>query len=213
VVKVTLLEEGPAPPKPAPAGPSGAAAPARAPKPPAAHHPAKAPTHAPTPKPTRVRPTPPRASAAEVDEAPGIELSEAQLSGAARVGAGGVGEGAGGGGGGACDMAARLQAALRRDPLVRGAVRAAAGRAPLVWNGDWVRSRGEDGKGQAAVREAIMWEVAFAPKACRGQPVRGLILLTLDDSARGARLALGARDWRWSDLLRASPTLAESARR
>src|SRR5207248_9042499 len=93
--------------------------------------------------------------------ATGSELSESEIAGAASAGSGG------GGGGRSCDMAARVQSALRRDPIVRTAVAATAGKATLVWNGDWVRSNGEDGKGLAAVREAIMWEVAFAPAACR----------------------------------------------
>jgi hypothetical protein len=50
------------------------------------------------------------------------------------------------------------------------------------------------------VREAIMWEVAFAPQACREEPVRGLVLLSLNDQG-GHRIVLGSGDWRWSDLL------------
>jgi hypothetical protein len=69
----------------------------------------------------------------------------------------------------------------------------------MIWNGDWVQHGDEDGKGLAAVREAITFEVAFAPAACRRAHVRGLVLLSLGDGA--ARLALGAGEWRWSDLL------------
>jgi hypothetical protein len=120
-------------------------------------------------------------------------LSESELAGAA-----GTGEGSGGGG---CDIARLLQQSLRRDPLVRAAVEDAhrTGKAMMLWNGDWVRSGGQDGKGLSAVREAIMWEVAFAPAACRNQRVHGLVLLSLADSS--TRFALGASDWRWSDLL------------
>jgi hypothetical protein len=102
-------------------------------------------------------------------------------------------------------MARRVQAALRRDPLVQAAVAGLAGKAVLVWNGDWVRSGGEDGKGLAAVREAIMWEVAFAPRACRAEPVRGLVLLSLNETPGSARLAVGSSQWRWSDLLTPRP--------
>ncbi len=97
-------------------------------------------------------------------------------------------------------MARRVQSALRRDPLVRSALSQSGGKALWVWNGDWVKSRGEDGKGMAAVREAIMWEVAFAPETCRNTSVHGLVLLRLD-TAGAPRLALGAEAWRWSDLL------------
>ena len=81
--------------------------------------------------------------------------------------------------------------------------RAAGGRgaAIMVWNGDWVRSGGEDGKGLAGVRQAIALAVAFAPESCRAAPMRGLVLISLTDSAGSAGLALGARRWRWSDLL------------
>jgi hypothetical protein len=126
---------------------------------------------------------------------PGPGLSDAQLAGAATAGGGG------GGAGGTCDMAGRVQSALRQDPLVQSAVAASAGQATLVWSGDWVRSRGEDGKGLAAVREAIMWAIAFAPEPCRAQPMRGLVLLSVTPAAGAVRLAVGADQWRWSDLL------------
>jgi hypothetical protein len=130
-------------------------------------------------------------------------LSESQLTGATSAG-----EGGGGGGGSGCDTARIVQQALRRDPLVRMAVEDAhrLGRAIMLWNGDWVRSGEQDGKGLSAVREAIIWEVAFAPEACRNQRIHGLVLLSLADG--GTRFAIGAGDWRWSDLLgaRAAPS-------
>ena len=52
------------------------------------------------------------------------------------------------------------------------------------------------------MREAILWEIAFAPETCRAKPVRGVILLSMSSSPGGARLALGAGEWRWADLLR-----------
>ena len=122
-------------------------------------------------------------------------LSGSQLAGAVTVGEGG------GGGGGTCDMARAVQQALRRDPMVREAVEEAhrSGKAIMVWNGDWVRNGDQDGKGLSAVREAIMWEVGFAPAACRNTPMHGLVLLSLADG--GTRFAVGTGNWRWSDLL------------
>jgi hypothetical protein len=121
-------------------------------------------------------------------------LSESQLAGATSAGE----EGSGGGG---CDLARFLQQALRRDPLVRMAAQDAhrLGRAIMLWNGDWVRSGGQNGKGLSAVREAITWEVAFAPEACRNERVHGLVVLSLADG--NTRFAIGSDDWRWSDLL------------
>jgi hypothetical protein len=133
-----------------------------------------------------------------------VELSDAQLAGALTAGGGGSGGGSGGGGGGRpCDMVRRLQDALRRDSKVQTAVAEArrTGGALLVWNGDWIQSAGEEGKGLASVRQAIMIEVAFAPEACRAEPVHGLVLISLNDGPGSARLALGSRAWRWSDLL------------
>jgi hypothetical protein len=94
-----------------------------------------------------------------------------------------------------------VQAALRKDPLVRMAVMQAdrQGKAILMWNGDWVRSGAQDGKGLSAVRQAIMWEVAFSPEACRNAPMQGTVVLSLADG--GTRFAIGAGAWRWSDLL------------
>lgn len=123
-------------------------------------------------------------------------LSDSQIAGAATVG-----EGGGGGGGGACDLGRAVQQALRRDPLVHTAVQGAnrLGKAVMMWNGDWVRSGGQDGKGLSAVREAIIWEVAFAPEACRNERMRKPVLLSLADGS--TRFAIGSGDWRWSDLL------------
>jgi hypothetical protein len=150
-------------------------------------------------------------------------LGAAQLAGAATVGAGpggGGGNGAGGGGaggsgagsgsgsgGGSCDMVRWVQDAVRDDAAVRRAVIAAAedmqadGRAILVWNGDWLQSRNQSGKGLAGVRQAIALEVAFAPAECKTQRMTGLAVLDLEDRPGGARIALGRGSWRWSDLL------------
>jgi len=128
-------------------------------------------------------------------------LSESQLAGASSA----DGEGIGGGGGGGCDMARVVQQALRRDPLVRIAVGDAhrLGKSVMLWNGDWVRSGEQDGKGMSAVREAIIWELAFAPEACRNKRLHGLVLLSLADG--NTRFAIGSGDWRWSDLLDVGP--------
>jgi hypothetical protein len=167
----------------------------------------EAPAEAPKPKPqppqrhTLVRRAaaraPPEAPPAGKDFKPpqsGVELSASDLAGAANADSGG--------GGGSCDLARQLQGALRRDPLVQAAVAGQAGKAIVVWNGDWVRSGDEDGKGLAAVREAIIWEIAFAPETCRTKPVHGLVLLSMTSGPGAARLAVGAGEWRWSDLLR-----------
>jgi hypothetical protein len=136
------------------------------------------------------------------------ELGDAELAGAVTAGdgsgAGGSGSGTGGGG---CNMVRLLQDALRKNPRVRAALAqvhpdaASRGKAVLVWNGDWVQSPGQEGKGLAGVRELIMLEVAFAPKACRDDPMRGLVLISLSDGPGSPRLALGSRAWNWSDLL------------
>jgi hypothetical protein len=66
-----------------------------------------------------------------------------------------------------------------------------------------VQRSDQDGAGLAEVREAIIWEVGFAPLACRSQPVRGLVVLALNDGPGGPRLVLGRAAWRWGDLLHA----------
>jgi hypothetical protein len=76
------------------------------------------------------------------------------------------------------------------------------GRALKVWDGDWVRHGAQEGAGLAAVREAILWEVGFAPKACRAEAVQGLVLISLNDAPGSARIVVGSGSWRWSDLLR-----------
>lgn len=125
-------------------------------------------------------------------------LSASQIAGATGVDDDGAG---GGGGGGECDTARLVQRALRRDPLVRNAVIGAnrLGKSVMLWNGDWVRSGEEEGKGLSAVREAIIWDLAFAPEACRNKREHGTLLLSLADGT--TRFAIGTSDWRWSDLL------------
>lgn len=144
----------------------------------------------------------------EIEYAP--EVTEAELASAATVASGaGAGSGAGiggGGGGGRCDMLRMLQDALRKDPMVQAAIAAhrssGQGRHAIrIWNGDWVMSRGQDGKGLAAVRQAMIWEIGFAPHACRTQPMRGQVLISLADSPGAPRLLLGSGSWRWSDLV------------
>jgi hypothetical protein len=145
-------------------------------------------------EPTMLRPTAPAAVPVTIIMPDNSDLlSDSQIAGAASVGEGG--------GGGGCDLARAVQSALRRDRRVRMAVEEARrlGKAIMLWNGDWVRSSGQDGKGLSVVRQAIVWEVAFSPEACRNERVHGLVLLSLQDGA--TRFAIGAGDWRWSDLL------------
>lgn len=207
---VVTLTRPPPPPPPAPTGAEPAAAASPAPPRPL---PARA---APRPRPVRT-PPPPEVPTLPANPGPGVApmavIGEAQLAGALTAGTGqgsGSGSGSGGGGGasgGACDMVRRLQDALRADPDVREAVARAhrampaSGRAILVWDGDWIQDPGQAGKGLAGVRQAIALEVAFAPRECRAQPMRGLAVIAFAEGPGAPRLALGEASWRWSDLL------------
>ena len=188
------LVELPKPEPPAPPGPPGppgppAATEAKASAPPKAVQPA--------PRPAAPAPVPVENSEPAPDTFSDV-LNESQVAGAASADGGGAG---GGGGGNGCDMARVVQQALRHDPLVHSAVEDAhrLGKSVMLWNGDWVRSGAQDGKGLSAVREAIVWELAFEPEACRNKPLHGLVLLSLADG--NTRFAIGAGAWRWSDLL------------
>jgi hypothetical protein len=129
-----------------------------------------------------------------------VEVSDSDLNGAATAENGPPGR--------ACNMIRFLQTALRKDAMVQSAMaeahRAAGstGKALVVWDGDWMKSPNQEGKGIAAVREALLWEIAFAPESCRAEPVHGMALITLTDSPGGSRLVLGSGVWRWSDLLK-----------
>lgn len=193
-------------PPPGPVTAEPAAAPSPAPPRPV---PARA---APRPRPVRT-PPPPDVPTLPANPAPVVApmavVGEARLAGALRAGTGhGDGSGSGGaGGGGACDMVRRLQDALRADPEVRAAVAQAhramqaSGRAILIWDGDWIQDPTQAGKGLAGVRQAIALEVAFAPRECRAQAMRGLAVIAFADGPGAPRLALGGGAWRWSDLL------------
>ncbi|TAJ74756.1 MAG: hypothetical protein EPO51_01475 [Phenylobacterium sp.] len=190
---IQLQPEPPAPPVPKPA-----------PEPPAPTPPK--PRAAPVEKPSpprkaiaRPAPAPPEVAVlvAETGQQtnPDAEVSDAELASAATADSGG-------GGGRSCNMLSWLQGKLRKDRRVQAAMADAhRGRAIRVWNGDWVRHPGQDGNGLAAVREAIMWEVAFAPEACRAERVRGLVSLSLNDGPGSARVVMGSGDWRWTDVV------------
>jgi len=132
--------------------------------------------------------------------------SDALLSGA-RVAGGGQGMGAGSGGGrGQCDMVDFLEKRLRKSASVQAVVRKAhdagwaQGKPIWVWNGDWIQTPGEAGNGLAVLREAMAWEIGFAPQACRADPVQGMVVISLNDAPGSPRLAVGGGQWRWSDL-------------
>lgn len=143
-------------------------------------------------KPTVSKPTPDAVAVGGGSTGQGMaEVGDGDLVGATTAGSGG--------GGGACNMTRRLQDALRKDRRAQAAVAEVnRGKALLVWNGEWVRHPAQEGAGLAALREAIMWEVGFAPEECRTQAMNGLVLISLTD---GSRVALGHGRWRWSDLL------------
>jgi hypothetical protein len=196
----------PKPPAKVPAPTEAAAEPAPAsPSPPAVVRPTL------LPPPPNVTPLVAVTAPKPVEE-PLATLGDGELVGARTAGAGGGGNGSGVGGGQPCDMVQRVQDALRNDPDVQAAARAAnpGGRAILVWNGDWLKAPGQAGKGLAGVRQAISLEVAFSPEACRREAMRGMVLISLGDGA--PRLALGSDAWRWSDLLLARGLRAPSQR-
>ena len=107
-------------------------------------------------------------------------MSEADLAGAETADSG---EGAGR----PCNMTRRVQDALRKDSIVQSAVSSLSGHAVRVWDGDWDWIDGEDGKGLTAVRQAMMWEIAFAPPACRSQAMRGLVVIAPGQSGGPTR--------------------------
>ncbi len=196
-IVVELFTPPPPPPKvelPLPKQDVTPPAPAPTPEPPApAKSPPKRTAFRQTLAPRTITPLP-AANAPSQDR--GVEVSDAQLAGAATAGSGSPT------GGGECNMLRRLQAALRKDAMVQAAVAKAHGGRPIVvWNGDWVRHPSQEGGGLAAVREVIMWEVGFAPPACRSERIHGLVLITLQDGPGAPRLVVGSNNWRWSDLL------------
>jgi len=150
-----------------------------------------------TPPPVRPKVEPLPAGEVTKGETSSNQLSEGQLAGATTADSGPSGRN--------CNMVRMLQTALRKNPNIAAAVTAAhqsmGGRAITMWDGDWIRTNGEDGAGLAGVREAMMIGIAFAPEPCRSEPVRGPVLISLNDSPGAARLALGSGEWRWTDLL------------
>ena len=96
---------------------------------------------------------------------------------------------------------------LRKSPTVQAVVAKAhgsewsQGKPIWVWNGDWIQTPGEAGNGLAVLREAMAWEIGFAPQACRAEPERGMVVISLNDAPGSPRLAVGGGGhWRWSEL-------------
>jgi len=205
-------------PKPAPS-PSPVKAPTKA---------APAPVARPIPRPSRPAPRSPTVEPVPITAPePSVSyvfLGDSALAGAMTAGGGagagsgagtgagtgsgaGSGSGSGSGRGGVCNMVERLQNALRDDPRIRARLTeayqssGARGRAIVIWNGDWVLSPGQDGKGLAGVRQAVAVVVGFSPRECKSQTVRGYVVVTLSDDPGAPKLALGTGQWRWSDLL------------
>jgi hypothetical protein len=189
MVELIPLPAPPPIPPPPPAPPTSNPTPEPAPADPPKRRAVARPTPRPPPPTMEVL-----AAGKDIKPQAGVELSESDVVGATTS--------ASGAGAGSCNMARWLEGQLRKDRHVQAAMaQAYQGRPILVWNGSWVRHPGQEGAGLAAVREILMWEIAFAPEACRSKPVRGLILLSLNDAPGGARVAFGTSEWRWSDLL------------
>ncbi len=144
-------------------------------------------------------PAPPTVVPLPASEGP-VDVGISEVGESELAGAGTAASGAGGGRG--CNMTQHLQGKLRRDRRVQAALSEIhRGKAIRVWNGGWVRHGVQEGAGLAAVREAIQWEVGFAPEACKEERVQGLVVISLADAPGSARIALGAGSWRWTDLL------------
>ncbi|MDX9997483.1 MAG: hypothetical protein RBS50_05960 [Phenylobacterium sp.] len=220
LVEPRLIVPPPPPPQPEPEPAPDAAEPAD-PAPPSADAPV------PTPSPDKPKPlrkarlakvVPPDvaplfAGKAQTDAVgvadtirPGNGLSDGEIAGARTAGSGGSG--------GGCDMVELLQKALRRDAEVQAAIArehaALAGKAINLWAGDWVRSSGQEGKGLAGVRQAIIMEVGFAPAACRNETVNGRVLISMSDRPGAPRIVLGSDAWRWNHLLHAEGAVRSS---
>lgn len=190
---VALVDPTPPPPPPPPAD-AQAPAPKPAPPAPVTARPLRniaRPTKVVAP--TDVKPVP--ALSAKLAFSDG-ELTDGELASATAAGSGN-------GSGGGCDVARRLQNALQKNPRVQAALVRTPdlGRGAKVWNGDWIRNPTQDGAGLAVIREAIMMEVLSSPEACRREPMHGLFLISLNHPGGSARVAVGASDWRWADLL------------
>ncbi len=196
LIKGPVLEAALTPPLPDPV-----------PKPVTKPEPPKPKASAKPPKPQKQRHTPPAPNSRYAPDSEvavsdtATQPSETQLAQAATASSGAPG--------GECNMIRLLQDALRKDASIRAAVaeadRRVGGKAIMLWNGDWITSRGEDGKGLASVREVMEVEIAFAPQACKAGVMHGLVLFSLNDGPGASRLAMGSGVWRWSDLLVAHP--------
>jgi hypothetical protein len=105
-------------------------------------------------------------------------------------------------------MAQRLQEAVASYAPARDMAAQMGDKAVMIWNGDWVTMSGAKVKGLTAVRQVVMFEIAYAPEPCRSQAMRGLVVLSVNGPGGPTRLALGHGEWRWTDLLTPHPGAA-----
>ena len=114
----------------------------------------------------------------------------------------------------ACHLSEWLRLALQEDPQVQAALVAvprparSIANALMLWDGDWVEPRMQNGQSVATIRAALMAGIRAAPQACQDEAVRGPELLTLTEGASVTILAVGSGAWRWADLLEPSNLVA-----
>lgn len=107
----------------------------------------------------------------------------------------------------ACQLTSWLQAALEKDPQVQGALALiprptrSVANAVMIWDGGWVTPPHAASGGVGVLRMALLSGIKSAPAACQAQPIRGAELMTLTNGADTTVLAIGAGEWRWSDLV------------
>lgn len=106
-----------------------------------------------------------------------------------------------------CGLAETVGAALRGDPVVRGALQhipaqsRSVANAVLIWNGEWSDAESVGGEAiLSPIRNAVIASVAAAPEACRSAAVVGPRLLLIADAPRPMLLAMGSGIWAWGQL-------------
>ena len=105
-----------------------------------------------------------------------------------------------------CDLAGRVQAALRDDPAVRAALAMlprdarSVANAVMLWDGRWIAgTTTSTSYALDRIRAAVIATVAAAPAPCRQEAQTGPVLMLLAGSPDTV-LALGSGRWRWGDV-------------
>ena len=111
-----------------------------------------------------------------------------------------------------CQIFELLEAALQTSEQVRKALSLIPARsksvanAVLLWDGHWVDANIVGGAAALnPIQDAVAQSISVSPMSCQEELVRGPRIVVVGDARDATVLAFGSGEWRWADVLPATP--------